>query len=64
MKHLAATVTKELDKGLREVDPSELTGIEGGGFIIVPDGFCGTPVPWPPRLPSGASVQTALTLNG
>jgi hypothetical protein len=33
---------------VREVDPVEMAGVEGGGFFIAPDGYCGTPVPWPP----------------
>jgi hypothetical protein len=51
MTNLSVTVTQEPEKRLREVDPGELAGVSGGGFILVGDGYCGTPVPWPPRPP-------------
>jgi hypothetical protein len=55
MKHLSATVTKELDYAMREIHAGELAGVSGGGFVIVGDGYCGTPVPWPPHLPTLAT---------
>ena len=37
---------------VRERDPVEMAGVEGG--IFVPDGFCGHPTPWPwLPLPTG-----------
>jgi hypothetical protein len=46
---------------VRELDPVEMAGVEGG-FLIVPDGYCGTPVPWPPlprTLPPSPVVDTS-----
>jgi hypothetical protein len=44
-------LAKTLDQESRlcETSAAELAAITGGAFIVVGDGYCGTPYPWPPR---------------
>jgi hypothetical protein len=46
---------------VRELDPAELAGVEGGLFIA--DGYCGTPVPRVPLPTNPVPVVTAPAAN-
>jgi hypothetical protein len=41
---------------VRELDPAEMAGVEGGYFLA--DGYCGTPVP---RVPIPTNPVPAVT---